>query len=329
MKRIKHIILLASFIFSGLSVTAQEGEFTPSGKPVIKTFAEYHSIFTEGEANNAFQITRAYVGYQYAFSENFSAKVVMDFGDPSFGKFQMTAYLKNAYLKYEHKNLAVSFGMISTTAFKVQEDFWGYRYLYKSFQDAYKFYSSADLGMTVNYKFSKFLSADFSLFNGDGYKIVKVDSSLKVAGGITARPIKNLVIRAYYDYMEKEAAQQTMAIFAGYTLKKLSLGAEYNYQLNHDMVENKDFYGYSIYTSYQLHERWSVFGRYDDLSSTKVNSDDDDPWNLNRDGQIFIGGFDYNPVKGVTLALNYRGWIPADDNKSLVHGAYLNVEFKL
>ena len=329
MKKILSFLLIGFLTITILEVNAQEEEFKPHGKPVIKAFANYHSIFTDGEAKNAFAITRAYVGYQYAFSKNFSAKVVMDFGDPTFGNFQLTAYLKNAYINYNYNNLSVNFGMIGTTAFKEQENFWGYRYIFKSFQDEYRFNPSADLGFTVSYKFFEFLSVDFSLLNGDGYKIIKVESTLKIAGGITATPVKGLVLRAYYDYMDKRVAQQTLAFFAGYSFEKIRLGAEYNYQLNHGMVEDKDFSGFSIYSAYQIHKRWSIFARYDNLYSEKVESTDENPWNFDVDGQLIIGGFDYNPVKGVKLALNYRGWIPTSSDNSLVHGAYLNVEFKL
>jgi len=329
MNKIFKLLLIAILAISSIQVIAQEEEFKPHGKPIIKAFADYHSIFTDGEAKNAFSITRAYVGYQYSFSKNFSAQVVMDFGDPTFGKFQLTAYLKNAYIKYNYKNLTVNFGMIGTTAFKEQENFWGYRYIYKSFQDAYKFNPSADLGVTVKYKFFKFLSADLSLLNGDGYKIIKVDSTLKVAAGITATPVKGLVLRAYYDYMNKSVAQQTLAFFAGYSFEKIRFGAEYNHQLTHGLIESKDFSGFSAYTAYQVHKRWSIFARYDNLYSEKVESTDENPWNFDVDGQLIIGGFDYSPVKGVKMALNYRGWIPTNSDNSLIHGAYLNVEFKL
>ena len=330
MKQFKYYVLIVILAMVSTKLSAQdEEEFKPHGKPVIKTFANYHSIFTDGETKNAFNITRAYVGYQYTFSKNFSAKVVMDFGDPAFGKFQLTAYLKNAYLKYNYNNQTVSLGMIGTTAFKEQENFWGYRYIYKSFQDAYKFNPSADLGVTVKYDFLDFLSADISLFNGDGYKIIKVDSSLKIAGGVTAKPVKGLVLRLYYDYMDKSATEQTIAAFAGYSFKKIRFGGEYNHQFNHGMIEGKDFSGFSVYSAYQFHKRWSVFARYDNLYSEKVESMDEHPWNIDVDGQMIICGVDFNPVKGVKLAMNYRGWIPSGSDNNLSLGAYLNIEFKL
>ena len=152
---------------------------------------------------------------------------------------------------------------------------------------------------------------------------------MKIAGGITAKPVKGLTLRVYYDYMKKEVPEQTLSAFVGYSYKKFRIGGDYNHQLNHGMIDKKDFSGYSIYSAYKFHERWSVFGRYDKLYSQKVNDADEDPWNVDVDGQLIIGGVDFSPVKGVTLALNYRGWIPTDSDTELIHGAYFNVEFKL
>ncbi|MEN8223784.1 MAG: porin [Bacteroidota bacterium] len=329
MKRLNKLMLLLALMPLSTGVLAQSGEdFKPSGKPIVKIFANYHSIFSDGDAANAFQITRAYLGYEYSFSKNFSGKIVLDVGDPGLGRFKLTAFLKNAYLKYNYKKFTVSFGMISTTAFKTQEKFWGYRYLYKSFQDAYRFNSSADLGISLNYRFTDFLSADFSIFNGEGYKLVQLDSTFQAALGVTVKPVDDLILRIYYDYMEKDAAQQTIALFAGYTIGKFSLGAEYDRQLNHGIIYHKDFDGYSVFATFKVNNKWKVFGRYDKLSSVKTDHEEQ-VWNLNRDGQIIIAGLEFNPVKGIKLTPNYQGWIPADADAHVLHGAFLNCEIKL
>ena len=77
MQRIRQLIILASLFILVSYVNAQDkNEFKPSGKPVIKAFTEFRSLFSDGESSNAFRVTRAYVGYQYSFSKRFSAKVV-------------------------------------------------------------------------------------------------------------------------------------------------------------------------------------------------------------------------------------------------------------
>lgn len=329
MRKSKQIIFVASMMLFNLGLFAQEeAVFKRSGKPIVKIFANYHSIFSDGDAANAFQLTRAYLGYQYSFSKNFSAKIVLDVGDPGVGKLKLTAYLKNAYLKYNNKSLTVNFGMISTTAFKLQENFWGYRYIYKSFQDQHKFNSSADLGISVSYEFAKFMSADISIFNGEGYKLVQLDSTFQAAAGVTLKPVKNLILRAYYDYMEKSVAQQTMAFFAGYTLGKFNLGVGYDKQLNHDMTDMEDYDGYSVFATFKANNKWKVFARYDNLSSVKTGNAND-PWNYGKDGQTIIAGVEFKPVKGIKIAPNYQGWIPSNNSKPVLHGAYLNCEINL
>ena len=329
MKNIKTISLLIAISLYSIGSFAQKKEqFKPSGKPIMTVFTNYHSTFSDGAPEHAFQITRAYFGYQYAFSKNLSAKIVLDFGDPGIGNFQLSAYLKNAYLNYKYKNLSINFGMIGTKAFKVQEKFWGYRYVYKSFQDAYKFNSSADLGFSVDYIFNKIISADVSVINGKGYKLVKTDSTFKVTAGLTLSPVEKLILRGYYDYYDRGEPLQTFAFFAGYSFYKFNVGAEYDYQKNHGFVDQEDFYGYSIFASFKANDKWKIFGRYDKLISEKI-ANSVNPWNFKRDGQAIIAGFEFNPINGIKISPNYQEWIPADGSLSVRHGAYLNCEIKL
>ena len=48
--------------------------------------------------------------------------------------------------------------MIGNKQFKYQEKVWGYRYVYKTFQDENKFGSSADIGANGEFKLSNNLS---------------------------------------------------------------------------------------------------------------------------------------------------------------------------
>ena len=91
-------------------------------------------------------------------------------------------YVKNAQITWKQNGWTLNAGLITTTQFKVQEDFWGKRYVMKSFQDEYKFGSSADLGVSVAYKFNKVVSADVIVANGEGYKKVQVKDVLRLVG---------------------------------------------------------------------------------------------------------------------------------------------------
>ena len=320
-------LITAAILLISWSIYAQEDEakFKPNGRGILKIFTNYHSTFSDGEASRAFEIQRAYLGYEANLSEKISGKLVLDVGDPDFGNFQMTAYLKNAFVQYDDGKLVAKIGMIGLYQFKLQEDQWGGRYLYKSFMDEHKFGPSADLGAFVGYHFNDKVAADITIANGDGYKSIQSDSTLKYSVGVTLTPIDGLVFRPSYDYMGQDAHQQTMALYLGYSTKKVDLGAEYNYQWNHQMVQDQNLQGLSFYGSYAA-KKFRAFGRYDNLSSP-VLAGDSDPWNYGDDGQLFIAGVEFHPVKGLLITPNYQVWIPADESSAL-NSIYLSLEIK-
>jgi len=315
-------ILLVSW--NAFSQTTEE-RFKPYGQGIIKIFTNYHSTFSNGESSRVFEIQRAYLGYEANLSEKISGRLILDVGDPDFGNFQMTAYLKNAFVQYDDGKLVAKIGMIGLHQFKLQESQWGGRYLYKSFMDEYKFGPSADLGAFVGYHFHDMVSADLTIANGDGYKSVESDTTLKYSLGATLKPISGLVFRTSYDYMGQESVQQTLAFYLGYSSKKVDLGAEYNYQWNHKLVQDHHLTGFSFYGSYDA-KHFRAFGRYDNLSSPVIGGDVD-PWNYGRDGQLIIAGVEFHPVKGLMITPNYQAWIPANEG-SMLNSIYLSLEIK-
>jgi hypothetical protein len=319
------LLLILGIVTMGFSQESSE-EFKPNGKPLALIFTNFNTAFSDGETNPSFGITRAYLGYEYNFSKEFYAKVVLDVGDPKVGALDRVAYLKNAYVQYNSGKFKAYFGMISTTQFKVSEKIWGYRYIEKSFQDAYKFNSSADFGMNLDYKFNDFISADFSIINGEGYKVVQSDDFVRPGLGITVKPVKGITARVFGDYMGDEVKQQSLATFLAYTSDKLVLAAEYNYQKNMDMEDGQDIYGTSFYGTFIPSDAVKIFARFDDLRSKKLDGESV-AWNLDSDGQMFMTGLEFSPVKGVKVAPNYRLWSTANDSPNTSY-LYLNLELK-
>lgn len=310
------------------SVFSQENNetFVPSGKPFIKVFTNFHSSITDDNVHNAFEVQRAYLGYSYKMSKEFSGKVTLDVGNPSNGgKLMMTAYLKNAYFQYKTKRLTTKFGLIGLSQFKLQEKQWGGRYLYKSFQDQHKFGSSADLAIYTSYKVNDLISIDATIANGDGYKSVEQDSILKYSTGLTLSPTDKIKLRAYYDIMGDSDAQQTLSLYLGYSTEKLKVGAEYNYQLNNKTALDQDLTGLSFYGSYKL-EKARLFARFDQLASNKLEGAED-IWNLSKDGSGVITGVEFQPTKGLKIAPNYQAWLPTNDGE-IKHFAYVSCEIK-
>jgi len=147
------------------------------------------------------------------------------------------------------------------------------------------------------------------------------DSALRVGFGATIDPVKKLTLRAYYDFISKDETMTTLALFAGYKAEKFSLGFEYNQRNNTSFVAGEDQDGISTYINLKPSKKVSVFGRYD----KRMSKDD---WNLSSDGDLFIAGMEYSPVKGVRLAPTLTGWSPADDSQAFTTGVLLNCEIK-
>lgn len=336
------ILMIAFNLLNAQESTPEKKEFTPSSKVSGKIFANFHSTM-EGDSitEHAFELVRAYFGYKSQFHENWSAQVKLDIGNfeqSEYSIYMRYAYFKNAYLKYNKGKLSTYFGLIDLYQHKTQEKFWGYRYIYKSFQDKHKFSKSADIGVSAHYKFFDKLSADLTISNGEGYKATQNDKIFKYALGVTINPVDDLTVRIYGDYLKGDDNVFSASGFAGYKFsKKFRLGVEGNAKLN-AKGDDKNQTGLSTYTTYGLTDKLEVFARFDALRSnlvdvTTVEEDgtevvEEEPWNLKKDGSAILAGLQYKPMKKVKLSLNGQSWIGYAENSKDKYWMYLNVEVK-
>lgn len=309
-------------------------DFTPHGKVGATLFSNFHTFLNGENSEYAFELQRAYFGYKYQLTEAFGAQVKLDIDNEDFmlntgkdtvSKTKIFAYFKSANFQFKKNNLEINFGLIDMYQFKYHEKQWGYRYIYKSFQDAEKFGSSADLGLNVAYNFIDQVHADFTVSNGEGYKNLQGDKFFKYALGVNVKPFKNMLIRLYGDFEPKDINDSLSAItlsgFAGYNLKeKFRVGAEFDYRINEKGTEKHNMMGLSAYATYYIVKKFNVFARFDMLGSN-VLENEVDPWNIGKDGFLIIGGLEYVPVKYVNLSLNYQHGISAvegsDSNKTI------------
>jgi len=333
----KALLILSLFIFSMNSFSQEvKEEFKPNGKPLFTVYWNYHADLTkDASKTSAFELKRTYLGYSYKFSENISAKITLDVGSNDGGS-AYTAYLKAAQLDWKvASGVKLSMGLIGMKQFKDQEKFWGYRYIFKSFQDQNGFGSSADLGINAEFKLSNRLTANFIIFNGEGYKKTQdEDGRQKFGGSLVYTPVNGLTTKIYADTQSAEGSDaiSSLSFFAGYKTSDWRLGAEYN-MLNNAQKYSKpaqdhELDGLSFYTTYAFSNKVEIFARYDQLGSNTL-SGDSEAWNMSKDGSQFITGIQVAPVKGLKFSFNYQGYSFDDDtlnNKSLV---YLNAEFKL
>ena len=322
----KNVILAGLLACMGITAQAQDAKTDePKGKAIVQVFGNFHTGFGAENDDRGFELERSYLGYEYKLNKNLTVKGVMDIGKSSdVSDYHRMAYIKNAMISWKTGNLTLSGGLISTTQFNFQEKFWGYRYIMKSFQDQYKFGSSADLGISATYKFADWLSADAIIVNGEGYKKVQKNDGLNYGLGTTFTPAKGLQIRLYGGLNESgEQGKENivnMAAFAGYKSDKFTIGAEYNKMWNASYKESQDQYGYSVFASAKLDKKTEVYARFDDLCSK-------DDWNKAKDEQAAILGAQFKLGKYVKMAPNVRMSMPKADGLDNRYSAYINCYF--
>jgi hypothetical protein len=327
MKKLSLLFLILGTCFS-LPARDDEPE-PPPGKISARIYSHFNYSLDRENPATAFELTRAYFGYKRKLDDHFSAEVKLDIGSvddlSEFSLIRRYAYFKNAYLSYQKGNIITWFGLMDMLQFKVQEKFWGHRYLYKSYMDEYRFGSSADLGAGIQYTPSKKISADLVLSNGEGYKNLQFDNAYRVGAGITLVPIKGLTLRTYYTIQTSEVHDMIFSGFVGYQISRFRIGGEYNHELNYKFNEGHNRYGYSVYSTFSLFPRWEVFARYDQVYSN-ILPEEEVPWNLADDGSAVIAGVQFTPIPYIHMALDYQDWVEYAQNGDSSPFLYLNIE---
>ncbi len=327
MKRFAILLIFSSFLPTP-KIFSQELK----GEPILKVYGNFHKGILEEDKSTAFEIRRVYLGYKQAISECFYAEVKLDIGSPEdqsqYALIRRYSYFKAASLRYSKNKLTAYFGLFDMMQYELQEDFWGYRYIYKSFQDEYNFGPSADIGAGVSYRFNEYLAADLVISNGEGYKNLQSDNAYKTGAGISFFPIQDLTLRIYYDFINKEIIQDNFNAFIGYRKEKNRIGLEYIFERNSSFVQNNHRKGWSVYTTHTFNETWEIFARYDKLNSSILKGEQQ-PWNLYNDGSAIISGVQYHPVKGINISLNYQDWYAYAKNGRNSAFLFLNLEFKI
>ena len=321
MKRIT--LLIALFVLLGLPLSAQQ---IADGQMIVTILSNFHSGFGAQNDVRGFELERSYLGYQCQLPNNLSMKVVFDVGrSKSVDDLQRIAYVKNAFVSWTNENWKLSAGVIPTYLCDFQEKFWGYRYVMKSFQDEYKFGSSADLGISAAYQFNDNFMMDAIIVNGEGYKKVQVEDGLAYGLGMTAQVLDGLTLRLYGSLNEATPGlddSYNLAAFAGYKDNDFSIGVEYNAYWNSGYTKDANQSGFSVYSSQKLSDKVSIYARADQLTSK-------DDWNKANDGMLSLVGVEIKLNKYIQLSPNLRVWTPKADGMKDEYMAYISCRFGL
>lgn len=332
MKKTMLLLMMLLGITSAAFSQDSDEEFKPHGKAVIKVFMDWHQGFggdsvVDYTKESGFALNRGVVGYEHHFSPRLRTKVIVDVDNPNAGKLTEVAYMRNAYLAYEDDRLEAVFGVLGMKQFKAQENNWGYRYIYKSAMDEYKFNNSVDAGLYLKYKFLNWLAADMAITNGEGAKSQQdTEGKYRMGYGLEVKPIDGFMFRTYYDYLyapdatddAKNGNQDLISFLFGYEKNNYRIGLEYDILRNYkfELKDNRDIF--SVYGSLNFKKKFQAFLRYDKLMAENAKVSEN----------VTLAGFEWAVVKGVNISPNFRYKSYPDSDQPDAKYFYLNFEYK-
>jgi hypothetical protein len=325
-------VLLATFFLISVKATLFSQSIENTGKPVAEIYTDFHYNLAGGAKTTGFSVSRAYFGYQYLATDNFSALIRIEIGNPAElapgSTSRRYAYYRDASITYSKDKLFITLGITGTKLFDYQQKFWGKRYIANTYQSINGYGFVADLGIVAGYKLNDVVEVDMTLMNGEGYSSMQLDNNLKPSIGLTITPVKNIYLRAYSDFIHKDSIwQSTNVAFIGFKNEKITLGAEVSFKSNIDLNDGHDAWGFSTTCGVNLTKKLELFTRFD-YASSEVVSGDGSIWNLANDGIFLIPGFQYTFNKYVKIALDYQATFPADDAKPFSDLIFVNALFK-
>jgi hypothetical protein len=322
------------FILSALTTINSFAQDSLKGKPSdnelkqkawASIFAAYYSTLTgSNRPSSAFEMPTALLGYSASLNETFKATLIYDVTrttnniavTDSLGKplnvtynegSRYTAFLKMAEIRYSPASFVdLRVGQLLNTQYLTTQDkFWGYRYIYFTFQEVHRYGNPADFGAQVDFKYRNMLLTQLSVTNGDGpFKQQDSDSKFLYSLNVEYYPINGAIVKVYSDFSAapKNASgdynRSALSVFAGFKGKRYRLAAEYNGVKNYGFTKNSDYWGISSFFSYSVTSKVDVLTRYDYINHSA-------PLNLSR-SHFILAGIHYSPIKNLSCSVNLR-----------------------
>jgi len=288
-------------------------------------FASHYSTLSgRNKPSSAFEMPTALLGYSATLSDRFKATLVYDvtrttnniavtdsLGRPLNVTYnegsRYTAFLKMAEIKYSlipFIDLRVG-QLLNTQYLTTQDKFWGYRYIYFTFQEVHRYGNPADFGAQVDFKYRAMLLAQLSVTNGDGpFKQQDSNSKFLYSLNLEYYPVSGAIVKVYSDFSPAPQSipsgydRSALSVFAGFKAERYRLAVEYNGVKNYGFAQNSDYWGLSSFLSYSVTPKVDILTRYDYINRSA-------PLNLSR-SHFILAGVHYNPIKNLSCSANLR-----------------------
>jgi len=288
-------------------------------------FGDYYYFVEDHRSDlvdqRGFWFRRIYLTYDYTINKQFSSRLRLEMSNEfDFSSaVAMTAFVKDAWLKYKFSNQQVILGISPTPTFQIIEKVWRYRSVEKTPLDLQRMASSRDFGLAGKGKFDGDGMFRYHLMFSNGSSNKQEIDKGKSGLLSLAMFVSDFVIELYGDYADNEGDENwyTLQGFIGYNAKKLKIGLQYAGQTRqvHDTTDIK-LQVLSFFTSADISDHIILLGRVDRMfePNPQGNKIDFLPFDPTASSLLLILGVDYHPIKEVKLIPNIE-YITYSENK--------------
>ncbi len=301
-----------------VSMVAIWGTLSAQGKISGYMFGDYyyavqthHHDSLEYKGQNGFWFRRIYFTYDHEISENFSARLRMEYSSGDFTKSSSTIvpFVKDAYLKWKIKSHNLILGISPTPTWEKIEEIWGYRSVEKTPLDLQKFGSSRDFGIALKGSIDekKILNYHIMFGNGEGDKSEN-NRQKKVMSSFSLN-LKPFYLELYGDWKEGESHKDiyTLQGFFSFKNERFRTGIQYALQVRQEEPDTAFNYDIaSLFLVYNPNEKISFLLRYDKTFDPNPKGEDISyiPMSSEAPSNLIIAGLDLKLHKNVSLIPN-------------------------
>ncbi len=304
-------ILLTTFL-----VTTSNNAQDSGGKFSGYMFGDYYYVVKNHDESlvdlHGYQFRRIYFTYDYKIDNAWSTRLRLEMGN-KFGVdkgVKMSSVVIDAYLKYKIGLQSIILGISPTPTWKIVEKIWGYRSVEKTPLDIQKMGGSRDFGLAAEGYFNTAKSFGYSVMFSNGSS-TKQETNRGKSGmaSISWKPNKSLIFELYGDYFDKKGSTDwiTLQGFAAYVSKNFRVGLQYANQtreINED--KSNKFNIASAFLTGRINEKFGYLLRADKMFEANPKGSDIAfiPFSEDAASTLLIAGFDWSPVKGVSIIPN-------------------------
>jgi len=288
-------------------------------------FGDYYYVATSHdsiyEGQNGYWFRRIYFTYDHEISKKFSIRFRIEMNSPDFTKnsAKLTPFVKDAYLKWKLRKLALILGISPTPTWELIEHFWGYRSVEKTPLDLQKFGHSRDFGIAFKGKVGlrKRLVYHLMFANGEGNK--SENNKFKKLMGAIGFKFSHFVVQLYGDWEEGTGNTDvyTYQGFLGLGFNRFKMGLQFAQQTRQAEPDTHDTYEIaSCFFTLDLHEKITLLARYDKMFDPSPAGISYIPF-AQAKSNLLIVGIDFRPQKLIHFIPNveYVFYDETDDYK--------------